>query len=246
MKLLDKKSVNTLKQKERKAEIDEGITLAKDIETLRALRLEEEKNLIDYRNRAIGEIQSEVNTLLSTKEALEGECKSLQTTRTLLLEPLDIEWAELDKAKQQIIQDKHQVYLAGEQLKIEERKDKETKKSILLSITKARKIEKDANKLFGEAITFKENAENEYEMAKSEHDIQTKEYGVRLDEIELLKQTYQNGINVNKMEEDKLKEWEDEIIIREQDLARRSKVLEIAQGVQNGNNNSSTNKSGQQ
>lgn len=235
VKLRDKREVDSLKQKERKNEIDEGLKLVNQIEKLRILRIEEEKNLIEFRERSIKEIQNQIASFILDKETLSGELISLQETRKSLIVPLDTEWRELDKIKIQLIEDKQELYLQSEQLKIEKKKDAQIKKSILFSITKARKMESDAQKLFHESTLFKENAENEYLLAKHEHIIQNDEYGKRLADIELLKETYQNGININSMDENKLRDWENELIIREQDLERRSNMLQIVERVQNGN-----------
>ncbi len=234
MKLQPKREIDSLKQKERKIEIDEGLKLVTQVEELRRLRLDEEKNLTEYREKTTALIKVEIDSLIEDRDNLFKWNTQAREEREKLLEPLDREWKELDKAKEQLIADKQELYLRGEQLKIEQQKDREVKKSILHSIDKARKIESEANRLFDEAILFKENAENEYLLAKSEHDIQSEEYGRRLADVNLLRATYQNGVNVNALDEKKLKEREEELIIREKDLDRRTKVLQAIEGVQNG------------
>jgi chromosome segregation ATPase len=68
MKLLDKKKIVEIKAKERQTEINEGIKLAKRIDSLREIQAEEEKSLAVFRNATLKKINDDIkeaNTELS-------------------------------------------------------------------------------------------------------------------------------------------------------------------------------------
>jgi predicted DNA binding CopG/RHH family protein len=243
MKLLPKKEIDTLKQKERKVQVDEGLKLATSVEKLRELRLAEEKNLREYRERAINEIQTEIASLIEDRDNLFKWNTEARAERVLLLAPLDQEWEALNLEKEQVTAVKQSLYLDKERLLQEQQQNIKQKETIANTIKKVTKIEQEAELALKEAQSLKDQSENEYRLKKTEHDIQTEEYGKRLATIDLMKATYENGLNVTEMENQRLKDWEDELIIREQDLARRITNLQRTEGVTNGNIHSSSNES---
>lgn len=240
MKLLPKKTeIDKAKAAERKMEIDEGMNLARQVDDLRRIKAEEERNILDYRNGMMKAICVEIDSLIEDRDNLFKSNAQARLDREALLEPLDKEWQELNLEKESLGKEKEELFVSREALKIEAKNDRETKKMILSSIAKSRKAESDARKLFDEAILFKENAESECRMATFEHDVQNDEYGKRLKEIELARSAYQNGINVNLMDEQRLSDWEKELIIREQALERGRKTLQIAkEELEHGSTNS--------
>jgi hypothetical protein len=121
MKLLPKKQdIDKAKSDERKKEIDEGLDLARKVETLRELKLSEEKNLRDWRDNSVKVIQQSIDSLLEQEIVVRRKVAEAIEARKKLLEPLDKEWDEVNETKKWITKEKERIYLSGERLKIEE------------------------------------------------------------------------------------------------------------------------------
>lgn len=231
MKLLKKSEIVKSQADEKKIEIDEGMALARSIENLREIRLKEEQSLMEYRKTTRLQIQEEIDTALSEKNGILDQIKDNQKIREELLKPLNKEWEEVHLEKQKIITEKELLSKGNKELEKQHALVKQSMDKISQTLKLTKDKETKAKNLLKESIALKENAENEYLLKKSEHDIQTQEYGLRLEELELLKASYQNGINVNEMDEKNLNEREQELIIREQALARGQNALRIAQEI---------------
>lgn len=78
MKLLDKKTISQQRSNERKMEIDEGIKLAKKIDTLRETASKEEQNLANFRQASLDVIHTEIRTLTDEKHKLIEEIMNLK------------------------------------------------------------------------------------------------------------------------------------------------------------------------
>lgn len=137
MKLLDKSKIDAAKQKERKTEIDEGVKLTVAIGDLRRLKAQEETNLAQYREGALKKIQSEIDVYLLERDGYAKEIITLQDARQSLLEPLTVEWKELDQAegtlekrKMQFIQDKNDFKKREKELDRRERTIAEIEKNL--------------------------------------------------------------------------------------------------------------------
>lgn len=212
-------------------EIDEGMNLANQVDDLRRIKAEEEKHILDYRNGMMKVIRAEIDSLIEDRDNLFKANTQARLEREKLLEPLDAEWHELNLEKDRLEKARQSIFLSRETLKIEEKKDKESKKSIVLLIEKSKKKEIDAQKLLAESVTFHENAKSELEKGKSERQAQNASYQKKMREMQTTEDSYLNGIRVNEMDERKLKEWEKDLIIRESELARRTKNLQIAKNI---------------
>lgn len=102
MKLLPKKEIDKQKADERKRLIDEGMALAKSVDKLRETRAIEEKNLREWRLDNVTRIQQEIESYLEVKENLRKETEAMEALRKKLIEPLDKEWEEINKIKQEL------------------------------------------------------------------------------------------------------------------------------------------------
>lgn len=209
-------------------EIDEGMNLARQVDDLRRIRAEEEKSILEYRNDMMRVIRAEIDSLIEDRDNLFRANTQARSEREKLLEPLDIEWQEINLEKESLGKEKEEMFISRETLKIEYKKDKESKKSILLMIAKSRKAESEAQKLLAEAVTFNANAKSELDFRKSEriafHDDRDK----KMKDLQLMKESYLNGISVNEIDGKRLKEWENDLITRESELERRTKNLQRA------------------
>ncbi len=92
MKLLAKSEVTKAKSLDRQREVDEGMKLAKRVDTLREVALQEERSLTRYRTETVGKIQKEVTELGDKRDALLEEVRFLAARREELSAPLNEEW----------------------------------------------------------------------------------------------------------------------------------------------------------
>lgn len=106
MKLLDKKNIDVLKSSEKKFEIDEGLKLARKIDTLREISAKEEVNLSKFRTETLKNIKNEIDVLISEKISLQKNIDVLDKERKLLTVPLDEEWGEIKKEKEEILKER--------------------------------------------------------------------------------------------------------------------------------------------
>jgi hypothetical protein len=232
MKLLPKKTdIDKAKADERKREIDEGITLARKVDTLRELKSNEERNLLEYRATALKEIQKEIDSRIEIRNSLDDEIVKKQEIRKQLIKPLDEEWKEIKEAKDGIKEEKESIFISREQLKQDQHKLEEDRTKLSDLIIKAKDNEGKTEKLKSEVISLKDIAQKEYEKAKSEHDSQTETHQIEMSKVLQLQKEYENGILINKLDKKKLEEKESDLIIREKDLIRQQNILKIAKGV---------------
>lgn len=99
MRLLPKKEIDSQKAQERKAEIDEGVKLARRVDSLRELQATEEANLTKFRQASLAQLQMEIKPLEEQRDGLLREVTSLEERRAIALIPLDAEWQKLDREK---------------------------------------------------------------------------------------------------------------------------------------------------
>lgn len=101
MKLLTRQEITKQKTAERKIEIDEGIKLARKVDTLRQTALQEEANLAKFRLAALQRTKEEIEALVQQKDNVVSEIESLKVQRDLLRLPLDGEWDQLMAFKEE-------------------------------------------------------------------------------------------------------------------------------------------------
>ncbi len=79
MRLMKKSEVEKLKILERKREQDEGLKLARRVDSLRELAANEESKYTKFRDGMIGEIQKQINEKQAELDALERMIKNLKS-----------------------------------------------------------------------------------------------------------------------------------------------------------------------
>ncbi len=85
MKLLDKQSITTLKNIDRKREVEEGAKLAKKIDILRETASKEEANLSKFRDQSLRLIKEEIDKLIDEKLTLRQQIEKLKEEKQLLI-----------------------------------------------------------------------------------------------------------------------------------------------------------------
>ncbi len=227
MKVLPRKvDIDKARAQERKLEIDAGLSLAKRVDALRETKLQEEKNLREWRENSIKAVQYEIDQYCEERENLRKQNDAARQLRDKLLEPLDHEWTHLNKAKTEFSKEKETIYLSRESLKqeIKELADEWIKVSKALEKSNKNLHETEQAKL--DIHSLKAMAEKEYELAKEERIEQTKIIERERENVRRLQLEYENGLSVIQSEEKIVKEKEEDLIIREKLLADRQAMLE--------------------
>lgn len=131
MKLLPlKKDIEKAKLAERKFEIDQGVELAKSIDEMRERKATEETALRQWRTQTVNVIHHEINQKLSEKDSLNDDINALIEVRQSLLEPLNVEWKELNEAEQRLEARKLQLLKEEEDFKKREKELDKREKTI--------------------------------------------------------------------------------------------------------------------
>lgn len=91
MKLLSKKDINTAQATTQKQTYDEGMKLARRVDSLREVAAAEESALEKFRRETIAKIHEETTEARTERERLLAEVRKLQKDREEALKPLDEE-----------------------------------------------------------------------------------------------------------------------------------------------------------
>lgn len=234
MRILPKQQ-DILKQKndERKRDIDEGVKLASAVDALREQLQTEKKNLIDWREANIRKVHEEIAEQTEARDKLKRENEEARNTRNELLKPLNKEWAEVNRTKAQLIEEKQEIYLSGEQLKIAEQKLKTQEYDISIIVSKVKRNEEETEKIKSEAISLKEMAQREYEIAQDERRTQTEAMEKALLEVSQRKNEYEVALQTIEVREQEVHEKEAELLLDRKHLESQQNALRIAREVIN-------------
>ncbi len=88
MILPKKTDINKAKAQERKAQIDEGLVLARRVDELRRMRLDMEKNFEIWRQGTSKAIQKELDVLTEERDDMARQVIEARKTRDIMLVPL--------------------------------------------------------------------------------------------------------------------------------------------------------------
>jgi hypothetical protein len=102
MKLLEKNEISKIKGIERKMEIDEGIKLAKRVDTLRELSAKEQTSLSKFRDESLKQIRIEIDSLITERNNLILENKELEKKNNALRRKIGHALEEISNLNKQI------------------------------------------------------------------------------------------------------------------------------------------------
>lgn len=229
MKLLpQKKDIDSAKAQERKQEIDSGLSLAKSVDKLREQLALEKKNLFEWRTANIASVQQEIDSYIETKEKFRIEIEKQEEYRKKLIEPLDKEWAEINRVKVELGNKSNEIFIANEQLKILEKEIENEKKKVSEIVSRVTQNEKDTIKAKEESVSLRDMAQHEYEIAKGERNQQTETFEKSLSDLAQQKKEYEVALSIIQIRENEVKEKESDIIKREQHLEMQQRTLRVA------------------
>jgi len=177
MKLLPKQQLNVVIANQKKAQIDEGLTIAKKVDVLRQTLADLERQHNLFIAGMEEELKRRTESLREEIKSLEYEIGNLKDIRKDLLKPLDEAWEKVKERELEIIEKvkfvdnlKTIVNSKEERADIKLRKassilsklnvrDRESAKAYI----KADEFKKDAEKIYTEANLAKLNQEKEFE-----------------------------------------------------------------------------------
>lgn len=138
MRLLARKDVDAAKALDRQREVDEGVKLAKKVDTLRELQAQEEASLLKFRDNSLTEIVGDINLKIAQRDDLEARIIQKKEELLKLSGPLDRAWlfyvdsekaaiAQLRAASEQKLGDAERKLREGDSFIEGSRKSYETK-----------------------------------------------------------------------------------------------------------------------
>ncbi len=224
--------INKAKAQETKAQIDEGLALARKVDALRELKLTQEQNIKEWRDVTVRTVQSEINEWIQKRDMALSEAKAAERRRDEARKPLNFEWIKISDEKRGIENEKNTLFLDKQSFKIELNSFEKEKEKIEILLQEVIENEKTTKILKEEAEVLKKDAERQNVSALSERDNQNRVYERKIAEVAQSAEEYKVALQTIEVQENQVKEKEKELITRENDLTRRIKNLQRVEGIQ--------------
>lgn len=168
MKLLTKNQITEFKNKERQLDIEQGMSFARKVDSLRELKEKESAELENFRTESVSAVKKEIDSLIRQKEILDIEVRNLEEKRLMLLEPLDCEWEKVKSMSIKVLEMKSNLESSLELLKVD-RKEFDKKSNELKNKSEEIDIRISmAKKEYEEILTSKYQAENSLTVTREE------------------------------------------------------------------------------
>lgn len=202
MRLQPKKAIQADLATQRKQQIDEGVKLARKVDTIRETLVEEGGNLQRFRTETVAIVQADIDRYLRAKEELIGEVRTLEKRRSDALIPVDAEWEKIRLVADKMTKRELAIVLDRERLTEREREIEASEKETLNEKGRATDLRRMASEhLVSADETLKEAREASAEMRNKaqvvlfaaelkerEVDLKEKEIKKREDEVAKTKQ----------------------------------------------------------
>lgn len=138
IKLLSKQEINQKQALQRHAEIEEGRKLAKRVDNLRELAVEEEASLASFRAKTLKTINEEIKKATKEHDAILNEVKALRGELETGFSELKKEERVLKLKEEDLVSREKQI---EERIKLVKAKEKEIKKGFEENLTMASRLE---------------------------------------------------------------------------------------------------------
>lgn len=116
MRLLKKSEVTKQKSLERQREVEEGMKLARRVDSLRELQANEEESFSKFREKTVKKINDDIAALAEKRNVLSDEVRLLHLKRTDMLRPIDEERSAIAEAQERINNREHFLFKWDESL----------------------------------------------------------------------------------------------------------------------------------
>lgn len=202
MKLLTKKESVALREKQKAHEINEGIRLNRQIESLRVVSIAETDSLNKFRDNFLRDFKRESTELQEKVIGLRNEVARLKQEKAEAQKPLDSEWEKLNNAKLLLTDEKEELDKQKEEINQKEQQIENDRQSVEIVkkdliekrifvdglISDAVQNEKETKEELKKATTFSTEAnmlklkmETEYARQQELFDQKEKAYEKRMD-----------------------------------------------------------------
>lgn len=197
-----KLDINKAKAAERKIEIDNGIALAKQIDSLRSTFAQERVAHSRWKESSMEALNRDLQELQDGIDAKKKEITMLDEQKSKLQEPLNLEWENVNAEKLKVIELKHDLFLDQERNK-EDKNSLDNEKQLVTQSLKrikeneektekllisAEKLEKVKQIAYQETIDYKSSQEVYHQNRRRILEERIKEYEVALRTIEIREQ----------------------------------------------------------
>ncbi len=193
MKILSKKSVDSEVANQRKTQIDEGLSIAKRVDTLRQTLASLEQQHKKFLEGMSLELSKNTDHLFSKIASLKLEIEGLEEKRNALLKPLNEEWERVTLKSKEILQREEDVLQKNSNLEFREKNTEEREKKSKDSLFRIKTRERELVKCLEDAYKFREDLEQLQKEAESKKSSIEKEFVDRENSIK--------GIEAKNMEE---------------------------------------------
>ena len=218
--LLEKRQVNAEVATQKAQSIKQGLDLAKKVDVLRELKMQEEGNLEKFRTETIAQVQREIDAKIDERDGLEQRLVPMRQEYQLLLTPPD-----LTKDREEV-----RTKLANLEQDISEvnQKKSELEQGIVLNIQRERENEIETNRiaeLKRLALKDREDSDSVLENAKQTSRKMTEESGAILESANQRELEVKNREIQQDAREKILKTREELSAKKEKDLSNRERLL---------------------
>lgn len=226
MKLPTKTDVTKQKAAEKQREIEEGMKLAKRVDTLRGVAAEEEASLEKFRRETVAQISEEISRINDKREALSREVKELEDRKKSALEPLAELEEKLDKRRVDI---EHAEGLLREEGAQSEQRSHDLdvrEKLVVKAETQARYTQEEAKRQYEESVILKEEAEKRLRSSELIHSRSVQEASTRERHLQEREQWLREREDACLYKEEALRKQEIELAKELTRIRDREQVLE--------------------
>ena len=182
MKLLSKSEVVRAKSIERQQQIDEGLKLAKKVDSLREIVANEEEALNKFRTQTLEEIHQQITSKSKELEYLVSEVNDLEKRQKEALRPLNKEREEIQALRESVEESfrelrEREVTLTQQERDVEKKQkdvlSKEKRANLLVADAQSRLVDadilkKEASEAKKQGIAIRTSAEQFLEKAEKE------------------------------------------------------------------------------
>ncbi len=220
------KDINKAKAQERKIEIDNGVALASQIDSLRATFAQERVAHENWKKSSIEALNQEIQGLQDGIDAKKREITQLDEQRRKLIEPLDLEWMKINAVKEILSREKEELVFKEENLQINVESLEQEELVVADTLKRAKQNEEKTQQNLRESEKLRQTAQKESQDTKVYRQGQEDYYQARNKDLEETIKTYEVALKTIEIREQTVKDKELELLEREILLKDRQAMFE--------------------
>lgn len=167
IRLLSKSEVDKAKSLDRKNLIDEGVKLAKRVDSLRETAAQEDSSLQKFRNESVSRIYTEIREVTVELDSLRADVSVLKKEKTDIERLLGEDWNEVGKAQPELLKLKKTLQEDVSRIKSFERVISTSKELVTKELREAEHERLQSDELLRKAYEDSKEAKSKKERADS-------------------------------------------------------------------------------